>query len=478
MPFVCYFSILIFKMSQTEDAYEAYKCLVELSHPKFVPAGPYPPGAGLVGILWSMCANARPQSAEQPQAQEEKDFQLSRDQSVRTNVSASSRPPVRKGRRHSRRSSQSPLCWTGLRQLSEDPDQIDDPRLSLQSLAYGMASAIPFGTRSSAPRGILVVFARSTADPEKLNDPDNVEYLRQSAELIGSVLAWQVPHRRVEAERTQDLQHSKRVLQNAFSASVVVNRRREMAMKQDVEGDPDLSAAASRLRCFIDSIAGLLNKAQGVDGAFLPLPMIMSQASLTFFGSASTLLLLSSIAEYFTREHPDLPFPALPPFCALMTLQYGLAAAPASQPRNILYGSTVACALVLFASHFLRLQDILLPWLTVPLLTAASIATMAGLGITHPPAAAAAWIFADSAMKGDRGMGTVWKMYGLMILANILTIGTATLINNLSERRQYPIYWKFVPHSVVTSFQTFVENPWLTVQLCCLKLCCAERKKP
>ncbi|EJK71817.1 hypothetical protein THAOC_06706 [Thalassiosira oceanica] len=59
------------------------------------------------------------------------------------------------------------------------------------------------------------------------------------------------------------------------------------------------------------------------------------------------------------------------------------------------------------------------------------------MGITHPPAGAAAAIFASN----DNFDGV---FFGLMLLGNVIAISTAIFINNLNDKKQYPMYYKFV----------------------------------
>ena len=61
---------------------------------------------------------------------------------------------------------------------------------------------------------------------------------------------------------------------------------------------------------------------------------------------------------------------------------------------------------------------------------------MVKLGFTHPPAGAHAVLYAS----GDYG----WTLYGLVVLSTVISVIPATLVNNLSTKRQYPTYWGFV----------------------------------
>jgi CBS-domain-containing membrane protein len=116
-----------------------------------------------------------------------------------------------------------------------------------------------------------------------------------------------------------------------------------------------------------------------------------------------------------------------------MTLQYGLTAAPASQPRNAILGMFVG----LFVAHGVGQAVNLDPWLKQTLATSLAISCMVKLGVTHPPAGAAALLFSN-------GQKT-WQQIGVMFLGNVIAIICATFVNNLCERRQYPTFWGFEP---------------------------------
>ena len=119
------------------------------------------------------------------------------------------------------------------------------------------------------------------------------------------------------------------------------------------------------------------------------------------------------------------------PFGAFLTLLYGLMAAPASQPRNAMLGQTYAMSVSLAVSY----AEFLPMWARQSVATSVSISGMVKLGIIHPPAGAAAMLFST----GEFG----WLNMAFMLFANLLAICAATVINNMSNKRQYPNYWGF-----------------------------------
>lgn len=176
------------------------------------------------------------------------------------------------------------------------------------------------------------------------------------------------------------------------------------------------------------------------------------------------------------------------PFGAFLTLLYGLTAAPASQPKSALLGQTIALGIAIGIGQTpmsLWLKQSIATALAVtgelgmmdgPVVTGSttyplcflclSTTAMVKLGITHPPAGAAALIYSS----GTLGWGNMLFMllgnlvgtpyisiwiheHGFSAWACELTtfscmqvaIGLAALINNWSDARQYPTYWGVFP---------------------------------
>lgn len=112
-----------------------------------------------------------------------------------------------------------------------------------------------------------------------------------------------------------------------------------------------------------------------------------------------------------------------------MTLLYGLTAAPASQPRNVLAGQAVSLFIAL-AISYLHGMDLSV---RESLGTALAVAAMVKLGLTHPPAGAASLLFVGQDLKMSNLAAT--------LLGNVVAVAAATFINNLSYKRQYPTTW-------------------------------------
>jgi CBS-domain-containing membrane protein len=110
---------------------------------------------------------------------------------------------------------------------------------------------------------------------------------------------------------------------------------------------------------------------------------------------------------------------------------YGLTAAPASQPRSAICGQIISKTIALAVSY----ADNMSIWMKQALATSLAVAAMAKMGVIHPPAGAEALLFAS----GSFGWGNML----FVLVGNIIAIGASTIINNVSDYRQYPTFWGF-----------------------------------
>ncbi len=104
--------------------------------------------------------------------------------------------------------------------------------------------------------------------------------------------------------------------------------------------------------------------------------------------------------------------------------------APPAQPRNVIFGQSIATIIALSFSNIS--EDFMGMHIRVSLTTATAIAAMVLLGIPHPPAGATALIIS----RGD----FTWQSLPAVIISNLIAIAMSTLINNISEKRQYPTF--------------------------------------
>jgi CBS-domain-containing membrane protein len=162
----------------------------------------------------------------------------------------------------------------------------------------------------------------------------------------------------------------------------------------------------------------------------------------TFGGVAANLLLISGLNQLVIRAS-DVYFLLIGSLGALNTLMFAVPNAPLVQPRNIIGGHMVACAIAVLWMYFSSplFLGLIPQWVVCALAPATAIAVMGKLGITHPPAGAACLIYVSAPFQ-SRVATLGWMYLILPILASAaITLVMGMAWNNLSKHRQYPIYW-------------------------------------
>mmetsp|Transcript_32355 Transcript_32355/g.64993 ORF Transcript_32355/g.64993 Transcript_32355/m.64993 type:complete len:220 (+) Transcript_32355:1-660(+) len=163
--------------------------------------------------------------------------------------------------------------------------------------------------------------------------------------------------------------------------------------------------------------------------AGIPPPFNLIQCVWTFIGSMTTHAILSWMNEAIAARSAGELTLIFAPLGALTTLQYNLTAAPPSQPRNALFSQIISMFTVYSLYQFPSLDS----WHRTALAPAIVETVTAKLGIIHPPSGASAIAFAAD-LYGIEHMG-------VFLLGVCVAITTAIIINNLSDKRQYPTNW-------------------------------------
>lgn len=118
---------------------------------------------------------------------------------------------------------------------------------------------------------------------------------------------------------------------------------------------------------------------------------------------------------------------------ATAALVFGAPAAPFSQPRNVVGGHLLACAIGVGAVHV----GLPLP-LAAPVAVSASIMAMQATGTLHPPASGTALIAVlGSAQVHALGFGLLFPT----ALGSSALVAVALLNNAQASGKQYPQYW-------------------------------------
>eukprot|EP00592_Proboscia_alata_P019822 CAMPEP_0194409264 /NCGR_PEP_ID=MMETSP0176-20130528/7112_1 /TAXON_ID=216777 /ORGANISM="Proboscia alata, Strain PI-D3" /LENGTH=682 /DNA_ID=CAMNT_0039209763 /DNA_START=101 /DNA_END=2146 /DNA_ORIENTATION=+ len=374
------------------------------------------------------------------------------------------------------------IQWRDLQSLIIDPDTSCGQRLtSLYKSGMRQAAAVPFHVRDHLP-GIVIYLTRepttrtqtkkaaSRDENVVINSLPNQVYMRSCAELIGATIATNEARKvnsivmdMVSASSRQS--HSsqaesitkqpcgtKRENPTHLDISAVNNEdvRKDLKNREgtltntistlDISDADDSEKISKRHLCWQTKlqhpIQMWLRKLRG-GNLQIPPPIPLGQCLFLTMGSFTSLLLISFFNEFIKRRSNGAVFILMGPIGALVTLQHALTAAPASQPRNVIWGQVIS-GFVSILITILIPERILSHVVRVAFAPALSIGVMAALGIVHPPAGAAAVIYA---YHHNENTVVLWTLYICVVLASVLSLIPAILWNNINVRRQYPTHW-------------------------------------
>jgi len=371
------------------------------------------PGVCLVGTLWADQSSGGMRRTSSVGSLVRRSSSL--DDSSNSKSSPTNKPSRRNG-----------LVWRCLETIMQDPDAIHGKRLKALR-ASGLEKAAGISFESNGIKGIVVYYAEEGVDAMLLSAVANEMFLRRTAELIGSILAMTESRRACVAFQ----QRYCRLEESIEKKEAAITCVEEETAMEAVTKEPH-----SCLTAVGESILTYLQKFRGSESQ-IPPAKPWDESLWTLFGAFCGLIVLSGINRLFNLSEIEY-YVLIGPFGALMTLQYTLTAAPASQPRNVVLGQIVAGAVSL---SFTYIPESVMPvWIRQAVAPAFAIAAMTKLGVPHPPAGAHSVIYAEGKHN--------WGFYGLVVFCSVVSIVPATIVNNLSQKRQYPIYWGYLPDAV------------------------------
>jgi hypothetical protein len=127
-------------------------------------------------------------------------------------------------------------------------------------------------------------------------------------------------------------------------------------------------------------------------------------------------------------------------FGAAAILEYNSIESPLAQPRNLIFGhffsAVIAVGITKLFEHLPPNRFEELRWLAGAIAVAVASIVMSLTKTVHPPAGATALLAATSVEIQVLG----WWLLPLVLLAAMLMLTSAMLLNNLAGRR-YPVYW-------------------------------------
>jgi len=428
---------------------EAMMRLVDDAREDFVRPDPLAPGIGLAGVLWSELNHYHRNTPRRGGSffNNNNNNSTANRKSLMNLAAAAGNVTMRdilNPTTNTRR-----IVWREVEPIANDPDQPHNLRLQLAVRAgIGLAAGVKFQFRGT--KGLVIYMARKKTDVAKLKSETNEQYLLSAADVIGSIAALRGPRhvcleeRRVEKESVRRRVRLSLIAFARMKGSFVHRKdgggggvgeggrgHGESTATPDetigLEGTIPSAAGPSR-SYFKNKLMLIITKWRGSNNE-PPRPFTSMESIWSFFGSFLTLLMLLYYSDAISKRWPGYSLVG-GPFGALMTLQYSLTAAPASQPRNAILGQAISVSIAIGMAHTRLEQNV-----KKALATSLAIMCMARLGVTHPPAGAAALIFA--------GGGYSWAHLGIMLSGNILAILSATLINDMNVKRQYPTFWGF-----------------------------------
>lgn len=157
------------------------------------------------------------------------------------------------------------------------------------------------------------------------------------------------------------------------------------------------------------------------------------EAFWSFVGGFAGVAMLSFV-NYLVFGRTD-QLLLLATFGASAMLLFGAPGVPFAQPRNVLGGHVVSALVGICACKALGPDAFFAPALAV----SAAIAAMHLTGTLHPPGGGTAMMMVTGGPE-IVAMGFWAALFPVAAGALILVL-TALLVNNLSRRRQYPVYW-------------------------------------
>ena len=415
--------------------------LARLEDPKredYIDVTPVQPGQGFVGHLWSMshdhAYNSTGISAfgsyhgNTPSGGPRRGSFGSASRSFRMKFFG------QKARDHETPCHQDDMTWLDLDYLAIDPDHIPSRRVhSLLVAGIGKVSGVTFNIRGY--KGMVIYFAKSDCPLDDLLVGVNQTFLTGAADCIGSILAMSEPRRTALICKMQmnDMNGGLHPLDEE-SQPTGTNPQLPPLHPEMVKPSHG-EICLQRISRIIKFKAGMVyEKTVGEKRAHPPPSMSYSESLWVVLGSSVSLLLTLYLSQgiLFWNKPNSYAFP-VGPMGALATLQFGLTAAPASQPRNIMYGTLIAGAIGLGFKEI----SVLPHWVRISFGGSVAVTAMAKLGVIHPPAGAIAVIYASGEYH--------WGHLALSMLANLIAIGVSILVNNLNTKRQYPQYWSWNP---------------------------------
>lgn len=343
--------------------------------------------------------------------------------------------------------------WRDLRQLANDPDEQPNERLKALANAFGLAKGFYFHNHVSNTQGIVIFYARYTCDTKKLSSISNTNYLRSSADLLGSLVSWKVPRLYAINSRRGDLND---ILRRVKLMLISLSRTgwiknvtpqsqpddKDQSIKHSFASFRPMASIRNAASLFVNKVTTTVSKFKGGQNKIPPPPVNLVGTIYALFGSFVSLLLASNLNEIIKKETESKI--AMGPLGALVTCIYGLTNAPASQPRNGLLAVSIA-GIIAVGSTYIPVETIPI-WIRIALVPAITISATLGLGLPHPPAGAITIAFCSQEEPDWHGL--LFLLFGYTV---VITVGV--ILVNARDDKTYPQYWFATPSHYFPKFK-------------------------
>lgn len=430
----------------TQKEYEACPmCRVVFEdHPKHIPPAQLAPGVGVPGVLWAEAAS----SAGELQTPRRTSLINMDDESDE-------------------------IYWRDVQALARDPDQPYNERLQNAALtSLGWAGGVSFNV--DGQRGILIYFTRDSVKLEQLQSSSNVQYLLAAANYVSTVWALRLPRLAAIQEREDrlrmlwrrfrvrlqvairfgntldDIKHGRthKVEPEKKHGTILDSLRDPMEMAHIImeEGkhfaELTVQEAKTQQKFITRKLKRMARKSRGAN--IRAPPAFTWEATMwSFVGTLLSLLILLNVNEQIKKTYGSKFELTLGPLSSFTASVFVLTAAPASQPRNNIVAYNFAMIIGLCLAYVTDLAV----WIRQAISVSITVCAMVKFGFLHAPAAGVALTFASGSQN--------WTNVLSMTLASMLVITLGTIINNLSDKRQYPTSWGFRP--LIKTYKRYIK---------------------
>jgi len=316
-----------------------------------------------------------------------------------------------------------PILWRDIASIVQNPDLPYSKSIhEILDAGIGIVAAIPCSVDET--EGIIVFGARKTVDQEKFTSYSNQTSMMESAGIISSLLTLQIDYNRVKEER---MGHS--------------------VDYTNIDIENQMLSAEPEIISFFEWIKNYSNKCLGTN-RMSPPPLSWYHTNWVFFGTFITFFLWNCVNLKICEETDSQYYLTRGSMGSFVASQFLMFNAPAAQPYNGFFSQVVNGFFMVLVTYIPGIPYYI-KWSLFPSIL---IGFMGRSSLIHPPAGGDVLLYSI--------YGATWRQYGAVLFNYAFAIGMATIINNISINRQYPIFWRpkrLFGYSVF-SYQWFAEK--------------------